>query len=229
MYLGAQFTAGIVVGFFASILVGMRGGNFSDEYRDAVQAIMPWTVLLVMIFGCVAMVVVAKTSRFDFKDTSPTGPAWVRGSWAEIVKGLATGILLGLLWSVCNSLVVRQQTEPESTPMTTLATTPGLPQLVWVFTAIALAPPVEELLFRGILYGGYRKALGHSAAAALTTFIFVLLHITELVHEPLATFAIGGLALLALWRRLRSNAIGPAIAVHVGYNSVIALTVIFTT
>ena len=84
-------------------------------------------------------------------------------------------------------------------------------------------------MFRGILYGGYRKSLGAAAAAALTTFIFVLLHITELVHEPLATFAIGGLALLALWRRLCSNAIGPAIAVHVGYNSAIALAVVFST
>jgi hypothetical protein len=128
-----------------------------------------------------------------------------------------------------DSALSGQPSEHETSPMITMATTPGLPQLVWVFTAVALAPPVEELLFRGILYGGYRKSLGPAAAAALTTFIFVLLHINELVHEPLATFVIGGLALLALWRRLRSNAIGPAIAVHVGYNTMIAIAVIFTT
>ena len=90
-------------------------------------------------------------------------------------------------------------------------------------TALLLAPPIEELLFRGVLYGGYRRSLGAPAAAALTTSIFVILHVSEIVYYPPAALGIASLALVALWFRLRSAAIGPAIAVHFGYNLVIAL------
>jgi membrane protease YdiL (CAAX protease family) len=71
--------------------------------------------------------------------------------------------------------------------------------------------------------------MGAVAAAALTTIIFVSLHFTELIYQPLAVFAIGGLALGALVLRLRSNAIGPAIAVHFGYNATIAILTILTS
>src|SRR5689334_11800087 len=62
-------------------------------------------------------------------------------------------------------------------PMTKMASTPGLSQIVWLI-ALLIAPAIEELLFRGVLYGGYRKSFGPLAAGTLTTFIFVLLHIT---------------------------------------------------
>ena len=48
----------------------------------------------------------------------------------------------------------------------------------------------------------------------------------ELISQPLAVFGITGLALVALWCRLRSNAIGPAIATHFAYNAVIVLAVL---
>jgi len=37
------------------------------------------------------------------------------------------------------------------------------------------------------------------------------------------------LALSALWVRLRSKAIGPAVAVHAGYNALLALAVVHRT
>lgn len=229
VYFGAQVAGGVVAGFFGGLVSGLRGDFPGHNYQDTMQAIMPLTVFVVMAFGWAAMVVVAKTSQFQFNDVSPTGPAWVRGSWREITKGLGLGILVALLWILLSSTLGRQQSEEESSPMTRMAMTPGFGQIVWVITAILLAPPVEELLFRGILYGGYRKSFGPSVAATLTTVIFVLLHFTELIHLPLAVFALGGLALAALWRRLQSSAIGPAIAVHIGYNSVIALAAVFST
>jgi hypothetical protein len=144
LYLGAQFAAGIIAGFVGGIVLGIHGGDFDHEFNETMQAIMPWTVLLIMIFGWVAIILVRKTSRIDFKDTSPTGPAWVRGSWPEIAKGVGTGVLLGLLWLVVDLAISKHPSEHENTPMSTLATTPGIPQVIWAFTAIMLAPPLEE-------------------------------------------------------------------------------------
>lgn len=55
------------------------------------------------------------------------------------------------------------------------------------------------------------------------------MHTTELIHFLPAALGILGLALAALYMRLRTCAIGPAIAVHVAYNSTIAaISVIYS-
>jgi uncharacterized protein len=95
--------------------------------------------------------------------------------------------------------------------------------------ALLLAPPVEEMLFRGVLYGGYRKSLGATGATWLTTSIFALMHIGEVIYFLPALLVIAGVALLALRMRLRHSAIGPAVAVHFGYNFILALAVICST
>ena len=101
--------------------------------------------------------------------------------------------------------------------------THGLTKIVWLATVMLWAPLIEELLFRGVLYGGYRRSFGPTRAALLTTLIFWALHMTEFIRFPLAAFAIAAMAVVALWMRLRSSAIGPAVAAHFSYNSVLAL------
>ncbi len=115
IYLGAQFAAGIVVGLFGSVFMGMRGGKFQlYDYRDTMQAVIAWTRLPGSDFWmCRDDRGVAKTSRdLTSKIQEPyrsgVGSRFLLGR--EIAKGLTIGILLGLLWSVCDSLrQVRQQ------------------------------------------------------------------------------------------------------------------------
>jgi membrane protease YdiL (CAAX protease family) len=80
------------------------------------------------------------------------------------------------------------------------------------------------MLFRGLLYGGYRRSFGPNWAAVLTTLLFFLPHAPRSV---LSAVGIAGMALMALWFRLRSAAIGPAVAAHMGYNSAMAAVLLF--
>jgi CAAX protease family protein len=111
----------------------------------------------------------------------------------------------------------------ESGPIATMAVTPGLSQWLWVAGVLVFAPLAEEPLFRGVLYAGFRNSFGAVWAAIGTTFLFVILHITEMIYFWPSAIGITGLALAALWLRLRSAAIGPAVAVHCGYNAMIVL------
>ena len=156
-------------------------------------------------------------------DCSPTGAAWVYGPRKKIAQGFGVGVLVALCYALANAAFQGLGARPTPGPLTRLATTPGLSQLAWSVVALLLAPPIEELLFRGVLYGGYRRSLGAPAAAALTTSIFVVLHLSEIIQYLPSALGIAGLALTALWFRLRSAAIGPAVAVHFGYNLVIVL------
>ncbi len=226
VYLGAQMIGGLMAGIFAAFTMGFQGGKAgAEDYKAAVQDIMPLTIFLVMLFGGIAVVWSSVGLKFQLKDTSPTGAAWVRGSWGNIAAGLGVGVLGGVLWAVFTSWFPHPTSE-ELGPLARMGVTGGFPQIAWMVVALFLAPPTEELLFRGILFGGYSKSMGALPAGVLTTFIFVALHFSELIYQPLATFAIGGLAVAALAFRIRSNAIGPAIAVHFGYNAMIAVMAI---
>jgi membrane protease YdiL (CAAX protease family) len=100
------------------------------------------------------------------------------------------------------------------------AATSVLLQSLKVFGILAAAPLAEEPLFRGLLYGGYRRSFGPIWAAVLTTAMFCMLHSSQTFQFPPALVGIAGGALVMLWTRLRYAAIGPAIAVHFGYNAV---------
>jgi hypothetical protein len=185
---------------------------------------MPIVMLLVMLIGGAAMFWMVSMLKLEVKDPSATGAAWVRGSWRDIAKGFGTGAIISTLSVILLFSFGRDfQSDQELGPLARMSITSGFPQIAWLIVALFLAPPIEELLFRGILYGGYRKSLGAAAATVLTTLIFVALHLDQLIPQPLAIFGISGLALAALWWRLRGNAIGPAIAAHFAYNAVVAV------
>ena len=84
--------------------------------------------------------------------------------------------------------------------------------------ALILAPPTRGIaLSRHSFRRLIANPIGALPAGVLTTFIFVALHFSELIYQPLATFAIRGLAVTAIGNlpdpQQRHR---PRIAVHFG-------------
>ena len=178
---------------------------------------------LVMIFASITLI-----PKY-LKDASPTGAAWVLGQWSAIIKGLVIGLIIGVCIQAFILISKHYVAYKSLDPLNQMAFTPGLRQWVTVVLLVLLIPPLEEMMFRGILYGGYRKSFGPVWAAVSTTLIFVAMHYPSYIHFPSHVIGIIALALATLWCRLRWNAIGPAIAVHLGYNSMLALFVVCWT
>lgn len=89
---------------------------------------------------------------------------------------------------------------------------------VWVgFSAVLLAPFLEEVLFRGLLFSALRKNLREMWAMGITSLLFLLLHLEQYSYPP-------GLVLLLLlafaltWLRARSGSLWPAVLLHMGFN-----------
>jgi membrane protease YdiL (CAAX protease family) len=220
-YIVTQLVVGIMMGGVAGVVAGMR----HIEFENFVEALMPWMLIVMLLASGAAGIIAAVMLAPDaLKDRRPVGAAWVRGSWPAIGGGLLIGILVALGLTVFSALGPALDPEKDLGPIARMAIRSGFSQYVWVASVLLLAPPFEELLFRGVLYAGYRQSLGSGPAAILTTLIFLVLHIPEAIHIPAALLGIGSMALCALWCRLRSSAIGPAIAVHFGYNAVVTLT-----
>jgi membrane protease YdiL (CAAX protease family) len=169
------------------------------------------------------LVQITRAFGFRFADTSPFGPAWVRGSWRDIGIGFAMGILIYMAdWVLLRSV---PYTPAPMEPTTRMILRHGFPRICAVISCLLFAPVLEEMSFRGVLYAGYRRSFGPLGAAALTTFLFVLM------HEPLYRFTsllqLTVISLSAVWLRLRSKAMGPAVAQHFAFNVCVTGMLIF--
>ena len=230
-FLIAQFCLAALGGAIFAIVGGATSGSWdSNNTAEFNKVFLAPVVTLGFIGGGLVMISLSwALAGKALGDTSEVGAAWALGDWKAIVKGLALGVLVALIYLLVAIILHPHGNQGSVGPLTKISMTKGLPQILWIFMALFLAPPLEEMLFRGVLYGGYRKSLGATRAAWLTTSIFVLMHITEFIYFLPALVGIAGMALLALRMRLRHSAIGPAVAVHFGYNFILVLAVICST
>jgi len=91
--------------------------------------------------------------------------------------------------------------------------TPGK-QMLFAFTAVVLAPLMEEILFRGVLYAVIKEA-GHPRAALwLSSLAFAAIHANKMSFVPLMFFAV----ILALLYERTGRLIAP-IAAHAAFNA----------
>ena len=95
-------------------------------------------------------------------------------------------------------------------PLARAASAGGWARLLWAALAVALAPPIEELVFRGAFYGGLARSWRpRDRAAVVTTAVFVALHVTELGAYWPAWIAIAALGALALRARVVTGSLCP--------------------
>jgi len=99
-----------------------------------------------------------------------------------------------------------------------MLTSGGLATVIVGIAAVLCAPLIEEFLFRGVMLAGFTRSFGLPAAVVLSTGLFVAVHIPELMHYWPGTIGVGGMAVVAVAVRIQFKSLGPAIAVHLGYN-----------
>lgn len=92
---------------------------------------------------------------------------------------------------------------------------PSLERLAFIGLVVVAAPVVEELLYRGVLYGSLRHRVGTPLAAAFSAAVFAVVHLEPTLWPPL--FAVGvGLALVFE----RTGSLVPGMLAHAVVNGV---------
>lgn len=218
-YVVAQVLGGALVGVFAGLGHAASGTPATPE---ELRALAGPAALVGMLCGAVFLWFALRAiGRERLGDTSERGIAWARGSDAALWFGVGAGALVAV--AAFQIALVWFPPEPGMPlgPMAELTSMPGPGRLYVLAIALALAPVLEELLFRGVLLAGLTTSWGRLPAAGLTTLGFIALHANELRFYPAAAVGIVALALLALWLRVRFRALGPAIAAHFSYNAVL--------
>jgi membrane protease YdiL (CAAX protease family) len=226
-HLAGQLLGGMVAGIIGALSSGVRQASMQDPKWFEEIMFSPFAVILIVIGGGVAMLLASYfLIREQLTKTTAVGAAWVPGSRKKIAFGFGVGVLVGMTYLTLAFFLGPKLPSGSHGPLAKMAVTKGISQLLWIVVALFLAPPIEELLFRGVLYGGYRQSFGPIRAAVFTSSIFVLLHVTEINYYWPAIVGITSSAFVAVWLRLRSAAIGPAVAEHFGYNLTIVTCVL---
>jgi len=142
-------------------------------------------------------------------------------TWRPLAWGALTGLAvlplaLGLNW-LSGLLITHLHGEPvEQQSVLILRDTQGPGELVaFGVAAIILAPLVEEMLFRGVLYRFLKQYLPTAGATLLSATLFALIHVNLMTFLPLVVL---GIVLARTYER--SGCLLAPVATHAIFNSV---------
>ena len=92
--------------------------------------------------------------------------------------------------------------------------------------AVATAPLVEEMIYRGLLYSAFRRAIGQWAAVVLVTSMFAGLHVIQYWPNAAAISSISLLSLVLTLIRARTGRLLPCYVVHLIFNGVQSVIIV---
>jgi membrane protease YdiL (CAAX protease family) len=150
------------------------------------------------------------------RDRSVRGCAWYGAPDEVVVQAFLAGGALAAMQLLAGSL-------DQASLLATVDPSHAAPTaklMLFAFTAIAVVPVAEELLFRGVLFATLRARTSTMVAATLSTIAFTGLHLAQLSIGPAAVLGTLSLGAIAMALRLRHAALAPAIALHCGNNFV---------
>lgn len=142
-------------------------------------------------------------------------------TWSAIVTGIGYGLGGRFLSGVTEAATYQitkaiRGAKPKLPEQVELPVKPS--GLFWVGVGIAvilLAPIVEEMLFRGLVYLGLRERFGVRAAMVLSSLFFAVTHLYALIIPALFVLAI----VLVRLRESRDDLV-PVIVAHMTFNAI---------
>jgi membrane protease YdiL (CAAX protease family) len=165
----------------------------------------------------------------------PGLPFWSSLGWKKLKAHISTGAVSpwtyffsGCGLAVFVAIVSSRIHAPEDLPIQQLFKSRDS-ALLLMSMAVLIAPLVEETVFRGYLYPLFAKSFGVVPGIVITGILFGLLHGAQLAWtwSIVSLLILVGIVLTIV--RARTGTVFASFLLHLGYNSVIALTTIIAT
>jgi membrane protease YdiL (CAAX protease family) len=92
--------------------------------------------------------------------------------------------------------------------------------------AVLSAPIVEEIVYRGVLYGAFERVGKRGFGIAIVTMLFAVVHVPQYWGSPASIAAILLISLVLTLLRASTRQLLPSVATHLVFNAVQALILI---
>ncbi len=221
VYLLAQLAFGISAWIVVGLYYGVTRGPVTPRVVEEIRriAVIPGAAASLIGGGLVALVMARRALPGSLREGALRPIGWCAAKAADILPASCLGVVLGAFYLFVLGRAFPPAPGQEWGPIVRAVAEGGVPRVVWAILAIGIAPPAEELLFRGVLWAGLSRGMKTWLAAAVVTLLFLLGHLSEVRGYWPAWFAISALGLLAIAVRVRAGSLLPAVALHASYNA----------
>ena len=172
-----------------------------------------------------ALTVVTITKRFVGGDTFgsfPEGIGWALGTRFQLFLASITGGLLAIGITLLSIAFPSENLIGVGGNFDPMVNDGGGFRIMWAIMVIAFFPIFEEFLYRGVLFFLIEKSWGRQMAGITASILFFLQHFFKIINSFPVFVAIILLSILTLAFRLKTQSLGPSIALHMTYNILIS-------
>jgi membrane protease YdiL (CAAX protease family) len=177
-----------------------------------IAAILPAHLFTV----AVAWLIVTRSKKFNFREMI----GWRSGGfrwWQYAVVLIGFGLIAAAVSSI--------YPEQDNDLLKILRSSRSAVYIV-AFVATFTAPFVEELVYRGVLYSAFQRAMGVPAAFLLVTLMFSLVHVPQYWPSYSTIFLLTLLSLILTTIRVKTNNLLPCIIFHTLFNGLQSIMLI---
>jgi membrane protease YdiL (CAAX protease family) len=219
----------VVLGLVASVIVTRGLGwvavrFFGVKASEVFGATVTTPMSIVVLVSQAILDLGAMLFLYVLLVTKTSAPFWPSIGWRETRPGMrpirdsamqlvAGGALLALVVTFAGSFFNTKETLPIEELLKARVSI-----LLFGILGVALAPFVEETIFRGFLYPVIARRLGIAAGVGITGTLFGLMHAAQLWGGwgQIALLIFVGVVLT--WVRARTGTVAASFFVHLGYN-----------
>jgi membrane protease YdiL (CAAX protease family) len=217
-YFAAQFIFVFVVAVAMAVAAATQQTGQSKLPPLSPGVLMGLGLTGALIGGLVAL----SMARRSFAASAPGELERTLGFCVAPSRQLAIAAVSGVAIAVFNVLVLMRTFPPSSEqdlgPLVLATRDGGWARHLVAGFAVFVAPPVEEFVFRGVLFSGLARSWSVGVAACVSSVIFALVHISAWPPYWPAIAAVLLLGAGAQFARVVSASLAPGLAMHVAYN-----------
>ena len=219
VYFGVYFLVQIIVSMVYSVVLStkltmemMATGEELDMAlleTQLMDAVMGEAMMMTLLSGVIVLLVfwlvfLIRKKKFSEEVCIRSIP----------VKGILPVVLLAACFNVITSVIISFIPWPESWMESYMANSSAIDNSIvaWI-TAVLMAPVLEEIVFRGLMYTRLKKGLPAILAAVFTSLVFGIVHGT--VIWAIYTFIF---SLVLIWVFERFQSLAACILLHMAYN-----------
>jgi membrane protease YdiL (CAAX protease family) len=211
----AQFVVAIAGLIVAAITAVVRDINA----EQATKGLEPFLLAPAALGGAFVLYILLRNwAPLWWREQRADGFGWARLSGRRLAIAAVCGAAIAAVF-IAVAMRFPPADPSQLGPLAQLARRGGLARALLVIVAILIAPPVEEVLFRGLLLDGFTESWGFVPAAIVVTLLFVSLHFFDIYRYWPSAAAIAVLAVGTLIVRLRMRSIAAAMILHAVYNA----------
>lgn len=211
----ATVVAGIILVSIVAAIVGLAIAGGADDIEEdpaALTAVLILSIPLELVFAVAAIAFSVRKYNLSFSSLGFRSP-----DKSGVL--LAIGLLIGglaIIWVYFGALALAG-VEPDADLPDEVFDNPG-PIIAVAILSLGFAPLIEELFFRGFVFGGLRGRWGLLWAALASGFLFGIAHL----GNPGSFYVVPPISLvgaLFAWGYAFSGSLYPSIAAHFMFNA----------